>query len=435
MRELPKGWAWTTIGEVAETSLGKMLDGKRATGLHPTPYLRNVNVRWGTFDLTDVAEMDIRPEELDRVLAQPGDVMACEGGEPGRAAVWRGPGTIALQKALHRIRPTDVVESRYLALLLQHLSMARRLEPMFTGTTIKHLPQEKLRLVPVPLPPRAEQERIVAAIEEHLSRLDAAEAELASLDERADALMSASTRRMFEQRVWPWVTLGEIAELKGGVTKDAKRQSDPSFVEVPYLRVANVQRGRIDLDEVAVIRVSQDKAEALRLREGDVLLNEGGDRDKLGRGWVWEGQLEGCIHQNHVFRARLNDDFDPYFVSTHANTWGQKWFNDHGRQTTNLASISLKTLAQLPVPAPPREEQRAVIEQLRQQAGAQARLTGSVAKARLRSAGLRRTILAAAFSGRLVPQDSDDEPASALLERIRAERAAAVPKRRSTRKK
>lgn len=432
MSKLPVGWEWTTIGEVAATSLGKMLDKKQATGLHPTPYLRNINVRWGSFDLSDLAEMDIRPEELDRVLAQPGDVIACEGGEPGRAAVWRGPGRVALQKALHRIQPSEAISSDYLSLLLQHLSLTQQLEPLFTGTTIKHMPQEKLRLIEVPLAPRPEQERIVAAVYEHLSSLDRGERQLASALRRLRSLVAVNARSMLEAEAWPWTTLGEIAQVKGGVTKDSKRQADPSFVEIPYLRVANVQRGWLNLDEVTTIRVHPDKAAALRLEPGDVLLNEGGDRDKLGRGWVWEGQIDGCIHQNHVFRARLSGDFDPYFVSTHANTWGQAWFEEHGRQTTNLASINLGTLRQLPVPAPPLEEQRAIVAQIRRSDEAHQRLLGSISQAKARAAALRRSILAAAFSGQLVPQDPDDEPASMLLERIRAERqTTSAPKRRT----
>jgi len=408
-----------------------MLDKAQATGMHPTPYLRNINVRWGSFDLSDLDEMDIRPDELDRVLAQPGDVIACEGGEPGRAAVWTGPGLIALQKALHRIQPSTAIVSAYLALLLQHLASSRRLERFFTGTTIKHLPQEKLRLVGVPLPPRAEQERIVAALEEHLSRLDAAEALLAAAEQRNRALARVSTRRLISSQSWPWTTLGEIAEIKGGVTKDSKRQADPVFVEVPYLRVANVQRGRLDLEEVTTIRVHPDRAKALRLEPGDVLLNEGGDRDKLGRGWVWEGQIEGCIHQNHVFRARLSDEFDPYFVSTHANTWGQAWFEEHGRQTTNLASINLGTLKQLPVPAPSRAEQESIVAELRRSDDARRRVISSITQARIRADSLRRSILAAAFSGKLAPQDPDDEPASVMIEGLRDQRVLATPSRRA----
>ena len=81
---------------------------------------------------------------------------------------------------------------------------------------------------------------------------------------------------------------------------------------------------------------------------------------------MWEGQIDNCIHQNHVFRARLEDDrFDPYFVSLHANSWGQRWFEAHGKQTTNLASLNLTTLKSFPVPAPPMEEQQATVSRLR----------------------------------------------------------------------
>jgi len=318
---------------------------------------------------------------------------------------------------------------------LQHWLLSTEFTALAAGeqgrSVLPKINRDALDKLPVPVPPIREQKQIVAAIEEHLSRLDAAAASLAAAEGRVDVLARVSTRRLFGSQPWIWTTLGEIAEIKGGVTKDSNRQADPSFVEVPYLRVANVQRGRLDLDEVMTIRVHPDRAKALRLEPGDVLLNEGGDRDKLGRGWVWEGQVEDCIHQNHVFRARLSDEFDPYFVSTHANTWGQAWFEEHGRQTTNLASINLGTLRQLPVPAPPRAEQEAVVVELRKTDDARQRLTTSIEQARKRAASLRRSILAAAFAGQLVPQDPSDEPASVLLERIRVERSRAASTRRT----
>jgi type I restriction enzyme, S subunit len=428
--ELPKGWEATTIGEVTNTSLGKMLDRKRATGDHPTPYLRNINVRWGTFELNDLASMDIRPEELDRVLAAPGDVIACEGGEPGRAAVWRGPGTIALQKALHRIRPTLAVEPRYLTGLLHHLALSRSLDAFFTGTTIKHLPQEKLRLVPVPLPPRREQERIVTAIEEQFSRLDQAEQLLRSARRRADHMRS-SVLAAVTPAEGKWTTLGDIAEIVGGVTKDTKRQLDPSFVDVPYLRVANVQRGYLNLSDVTTIRVPPDKAKALALEGGDILFNEGGDRDKLGRGWVWQGEIDHCIHQNHVFRARLlNEQFDPKYVSMHGNTFGQQWFERMGKQTTNLASINLRTLRTFPVPELPVEDQRRIVAEVERQLTVIDSLSSVVDNALVRSDHLRRAILDRAFSGLLVPQDPTDEPASALLARASSTLTTPTSRRR-----
>ena len=168
---------------------------------------------------------------------------------------------------------------------------------------------------------------------------------------KLDALRRSAAATCFDRSDWTWTTLGEIAALKGGITKDSKREADPDFVEYPYLRVANVQRGFLDLTEVTTIRSAPHRAAKFVLQPGDILFNEGGDRDKLGRGWVWEGQIENCIHQNHVFRARLtNSHFDPYFISMHANTWGQQWFETHGKQTTNLASLSLTTLKSFPRP-------------------------------------------------------------------------------------
>lgn len=151
-----------SYGEVAELSLGKMLDRKKATGRHPTPYLRNVNVRWGVFDTSDVMEMDITPSELDRVSVRRGDVVVCEGGEPGRCAVWREERSMAIQKALHRMRPKPGMDSDYLALNLEYQIKCGTAKELFTGTTIKHLTGEKLQVMTLPVPPLSEQREAVA---------------------------------------------------------------------------------------------------------------------------------------------------------------------------------------------------------------------------------------------------------------------------------
>lgn len=433
MRDLPQGWAWATVGEVADTQLGKMLSAKARGGADPRPYLRNKSVQWGRFDLSDLPAMDFSDEEFARFRVERGDLLVCEGGEVGRAAIWRGQlPEIAFQKALHRVRPRGGIAPELLLYRLHHLADTHGFDAFVTGSTIKHLPQEDLRLLPLPLPPLNEQRRIVAAIEEQFSRLDAADAFLTVAARRLDALKAASVERLFESD-WPLLPLADIAQLAGGVTKDVKKQRDPQAVEVPYLRVANVQRGRLDLRDVATIRVSPEKAAGLALRPGDVLFNEGGDRDKLGRGWVWSGEIPGCIHQNHVFRARLSPEFDPKFVSWHGNTFGRTWFEQNGRQTTNLASISLSTLRRFPVPAIPLDEQRRIVADIEQRLSVIDALAASITAAQKRSAALRRAILDRAFRGELVPQDPADEPASVLLERIRAERAAApkaTPRRR-----
>jgi type I restriction enzyme S subunit len=199
---------------------------------------------------------------------------------------------------------------------------------------------------------------------------------------------------------WAWASLDQLADVVGGITKDAKRQGS-GLVNVPYLRVANVQRGFLDLRVVTRILIPPAKLDELRLQPGDVLFTEGGDRDKLGRGWVWEGQIDPCVHQNHIFRARLAlQEIEPRFVSWYGNTSG-RWFERQGKQTTNLASINLRTLRSLPVPLPPAGEQariRAEVERLLSVVDA---AEAVISRELVRAATLRETILARAFAGDL----------------------------------
>lgn len=436
MTDRPFGWEWSTLGEVCvvvggstpKTTVERYWGGPIAW-VTPDDLSRHssIGIAGGGRTLTEEGFASTSASMLP-----PGAVLFSSRAPIGYLAIAEAP--LCTNQGFKSVVPPVGIGSRFVYWYLRHATP--RIESMASGTTFREISKRRMQEVPIPIPPTAEQDRIVAAIEEHVSRLDAAEAAVNSAAARLDAHERASVASLLSGRNWKWTTLGAIADLKGGVTKDAKRQADPSFVEVPYLRVANVQRGYIDLSQVSRIRVDKAKAESLRLQPGDVLFNEGGDRDKLGRGWVWEGQIEDCIHQNHVFRGRLTtDEFDPYFVSTHANTWGRAWFEEHGRQTTNLASISLSTLKQLPVPVAPVDEQRAIITDLAHAAELRGRLADALRVTRSRSTALRRSILAAAFAGRLVPQDPSDEPASALLERIQAERAAATPTKRTRKAK
>jgi type I restriction enzyme, S subunit len=230
---------------------------------------------------------------------------------------------------------------------------------------------------------------------------------------------------------WAEVTLGEIAEIQGGIQKGKKRSSSLPLRDVPYLRVANVQRGYLDLDVVQSIQATDDEISNLRLQVGDVLFNEGGDRDKLGRGWIWTGALSECIHQNHVFRARIIDRIlYPKLLSWYGNTVGQQYFYDEGKQTTNLASLNSSKLKALPILVPPQAEQIRIVEAIESYLS---RLDDAMATLERVQRNLKRyraSVLKAAVEGRLVPTEAElarmegreYEPASALLERILAER-------------
>lgn len=155
---------------------------------------------------------------------------------------------------------------------------------------------------------------------------------------------------------WQLKRLKFIARVQTGMAK-GKDHADADTIEVPYLRVANVQDGYLALDDVATMAVPVADLERYRLQPGDVLMNEGGDFDKLGRGHVWHGQIDPCIHQNHVFAVR------PHGVSPEwLNAWtgsapAQFYFMGRAKQSTNLASISSSNVMELPVPVPPPEEQ------------------------------------------------------------------------------
>ncbi|HEY9601279.1 MAG TPA: hypothetical protein V6C85_06680 [Allocoleopsis sp.] len=222
---------------------------------------------------------------------------------------------------------------------------------------------------------------------------------------------------------WVWARLDTITALKGGITKDSKRQVENGR-KVPYLRVANVQRGYLDLNEMKEIEAPESAISELLLKPGDILFNEGGDRDKLGRGWIWNGELPECIHQNHVFRGRLYcTDVSPKFVSWFGNTYGASYFMREGKQTTNLASINLTKLSAFPIPLPSPEEQPKIVSEVERHLSVVDKLETLVNQNLKRAEKLRQSILKKAFEGKLVPQDPTDEPADKLLERIKAEKA------------
>jgi type I restriction enzyme S subunit len=159
---------------------------------------------------------------------------------------------------------------------------------------------------------------------------------------------------------WPTHSLAEVADIASGVAKG--RRLEGETVTVPYLRVANVQAGRLDLSEIKEIEVLAGEVAKYRLQDGDILMTEGGDRDKLGRGTVWRGQIDPCIHQNHVFRVRpspgrLSPEFLNFYMQTPV---ARAYFLRCAKQTTGIASINRTQLSALPVPVPPLEEQRQI---------------------------------------------------------------------------
>ena len=186
---------------------------------------------------------------------------------------------------------------------------------------------------------------------------------------------------------------------------------------VPYLRVAKVQRGRIDLTEVKTIVVGMRYGDAAQATAGRYPTERGRRPRQVGRGWVWDGSIQSMIHQNHVFRARpCREGVNPYFISNYANEMGRRFFIEQGNQTTNLASISMSKVSLLPVPLPPTSEALEILRRV-SEALAAADDTETVLDAEAADAARLQSIHP---QGRLrraasCSQDPADEPASALL--------------------
>ncbi|MEJ5866704.1 restriction endonuclease subunit S [Pseudokineococcus sp. 5B2Z-1] len=421
MTALPPDWRLTRLDEVADTALGKMLDRGKTRGHREVPYLRNVNVQWGRIDLDDLLTMEIAEDELDRFAVARGDLLVCEGGEIGRNAIWQGRSEyLAYQKALHRIRPHAELEPRYLSHLLRRYADDGTLASVATGSTIAHLPQQRLRALPVPLPPLDEQRRIVAVLEDHLSRLDAADAYLAASLRRLRSAHGSTLARLVPDEVdypphWDATTTGGAGRVELG------RQRHPDWHDGdnvrPYLRVANVYENDIRAHDLKSMHWPGDTFERFRLHPGDVLLNEGQTPELVGRPALYLGQPPDVAFTNSLLRFTAHDNVVPEFAllvfRRHVHT-GR--FTREARITTNIAHLSAARLKGVEFPIPPLEEQRALVNEATSVFQAHIRLREGLDLAVARGTALRRALLTAAFTGRLTGRSSDMDVAEELAE-------------------
>ncbi len=180
---------------------------------------------------------------------------------------------------------------------------------------------------------------------------------------------------------WSLVMLKRLADIQSGLTL-GKVYDDKEVLEYPYLRVANVQDGYVDLEDVSTLEVPSAFATGVMLRAGDVLMTEGGDLDKLGRGTVWGGQIEPCLHQNHVFAVRCyRHKLLPHFLAyVTAAQYGRDYFEATGKRTTNLAATNSTKVGMFYIPLPPLKEQRELVRYLDTELGQLAAIEANIGK-------------------------------------------------------
>ena len=191
---------YAPFGTIMQSRLGKMLDKKKNTGVLQR-YLRNINVRWFSFDLSDIQQMKIEPSEHEKYSIEPGDLIICEGGEPGRCAVWESSETVYYQKALHRVRFCADKNPKYYMYYLWYAAQCGKLSSYFTGIGIKHLTGQSLERVPVPVIERENQDSVVERIETHLSVCKSIEMTICTALMQADAMRQSILKQAFEGEI------------------------------------------------------------------------------------------------------------------------------------------------------------------------------------------------------------------------------------------
>lgn len=364
---LPDCWRSLRLGDVSR------LGGGTTPARDEAAYWDDASVPWATpSDITSLPSgiTTIASTESmvsDRALAEcslplnlPGTVLMTSRATIGFAAINTVPMTTNQGFITFTVGP-DLDA----AFLLQWLIAQRpNLVAAAGGSTFKELSRGTAKLLSIRLPPLDEQRRIAEVLRSVDDAIAATQRTVNEASNVRQVTLDAMIQRVLDCHECDVRPLADVAEIRTGLAKN-KNRTGPK-VHVPYLRVANVQDGWFDLADMQEIEVDPSQIDRYRLQAGDVLLTEGGDYDKLGRGGVWHGQITPCLHQNHVFCVRpdISALLPDYFALTTQSAWGRAYFLTCAKRTTNLASINSSQLRAFPVPVVPPFTQAALIEEV-----------------------------------------------------------------------
>ena len=409
---LPDGWQWIQLGKICDIYGGSTPSRSRSDFFGDTiVWVTPSDLRTGGLIETVIdSATELTQAGLDSCsapLLPAGAVLFSSRATIGKIAIAGVP--LATNQGFANFVCGPTVNNFYLAWCLRALT--EDIKRLASSTTYLEVSRGKLRsyLIPIPYPDDPArsletQRRIVARIEALFAELRECRKLHQTVVEDTNRLMDAAVREVFDQPTDDWQTceLGNIAFIQTGTAK-GRDFRDRKTVELPYLRVANVQAGYLDLDEIKTIRIAENEIARYRLQPGDLLLTEGGDFDKLGRGAVWQGEIEPCVHQNHIFAVRFDQDvIQPEFVEYEMQSWhAKRYFLGVAKKTTNLATINRTQLAAFPIKFPNLIEQQRIVtylDSVKQQAAELQRIQGQDGDLLVK---MEQVILAQAFRGEL----------------------------------
>ncbi|WP_202895375.1 restriction endonuclease subunit S [Iningainema tapete] len=372
---IPKDWDVVPLNQVS-----KVIDS-----LHQTPEFSNTglpmvrvtDIKGGYLDLKNACRVseEVYQKFTKSYSPQKGDIIVSRVGSYGMLAYVDTDEKFCLGQNTAIINP--MINEKYLFYILQSSLIKKQIDNQVDGSSQKTLSLKNIRDLKIAVTRIICEQKKIADI---LSSVDEAIASTQAVIDQTRKVKQGLLQQLLTKGIghtrfkesaigkipeeWEVKPLQEIATIQTGLAKGKKVQGNS--VELPYLRVANVQDGYLDLSEIKMIRVAPKEIDRYRLKPGDVLLTEGGDLDKLGRGDIWRGQIEMCLHQNHIFAVRpnLNILLPEFLAAQTGSNYGKQYFLNCGKQTTNLASINSTQLKNFPAIVPPMNEQKAIIEVL-----------------------------------------------------------------------
>jgi len=442
---LPQGWAWVQLGDVAEYINGRAF---KPTDWETSgrPIIRIQNL---TSSKETINRYSLPIDE--KFLIKDGDLLISWSATLG-AFIYKGEEAV-LNQHIFKVKP--YIDKLFLFYLVT--TYIASLKKEVHGTGMQHITKGKFEESPIPLPPAPEQIRIVSKIEELLTELDAGVASLKKVQAQLKRYRHAVLKAAFEGRLtqewredhegeiecndviifkaddsqkctnlaegWVWTKVEKFGEVIGGLTKNQNRSS--YSLKLPYLRVANVYSNRIDLSDIVEIGVKESELNRLLLERGDLLVVEGnGSLEQIGRVAIWEGQIAPCVHQNHIIKIRLNPKVSgKYVLYWLISQDGRQEITNVASSTSGLYTLSISKVQSLNVPLANFSEQIQIVTEIERHFSQIDHLEHTITTSLRQAETLRQSILKRAFEGKLVPQDPNDEPASILLERIKAEKS------------
>lgn len=362
MTELMSGWKRVKFGDIAQNVAVRVDPADAKTDVyvgleHLDPSTLHLR-QWG--HPSDVTGQKLTFKKGDVIFGR-------RRAYQRKLAVAEFDGICSAHAMVVRAKPKMILPE-FLPFFLQSDMFMERAIEISVGSLSPTINWKTLREQEFPLPPLDEQKRIAEilwaadeAVESWQAAFNASEVT------KQQILSSTFTTAKTLLTGWKIKKLKDVATLQTGIAKGRKYASGEILIELPYLRVANVKDGYLDLSEIKTISVTLTEAERFSVRHGDVLITEGGDFDKVGRGTVWNGEVENCLHQNHVFCVRPQKEvlLSEYLSFQTASPYGKIYFLKCAKKTSNLASINSTQVKDFPILIAPIGEQEKLVTRIK----------------------------------------------------------------------